>query len=330
MFNRLLTAFVIGLLALGAMAQEDSPELASQTLPVKKDTFHRFDHLREGALKTSTGWWRAEDWALAIYNPNPKRAVKVTWKLISDDPNFVYSDGSKGIWVKEFTLLPDTGATAALYGDPKNPDRPIPVGSHWTGSAEFSGPDPFYVYIQSMGPRVQGRTLSSAMIKTCLLWSGEVPGPWDREVKGFVFPYTNYFHNHPFFLGGWHSRIILENGSDKQVSYNLYHRPYFGKRWRDPDQQIGVWFMRDLAEVNLKPGQKMDLYLEDLYGWQKDFSSVMEGRLIVTPNPPEAYAQTRVRLFVVPNTVTMDSLKEKEKEALSEEAGIVLPVGAEK
>ena len=309
-------------------ATEQEMKLTVKALPVAKAKFHRYDNLRSGRIKTERGW-NTTDFALSLYNPNLK-PVTVTWKLIADDPNFVYNNyAGKGTWTKKFTLNPDDGITDNVYCGlfPGNPSWPVPVESNWTGHMELSSDDPFYVYVLPCTPQVEGPDATMAVRKGWLLWSNEVKGTWDTQWNVFLFPYSNYWQNDPDWLGGWYSRLIIVNHGNQPVTYHINHKCYssYGERTRQTHPQVTVRYGTDVADVTLGPGEKADFRLEDVFGWgQNDFSSNMEGRLWVQPTPLGASATSEVNLYILPGRVTFESLKEKEKKALSDETGKVI------
>jgi hypothetical protein len=309
----------------------DGPPLSlAPALPVKKDRFHRFEKLRSGRIKTEKGW-NVTDFAVSVFNPNLTKPIKVTWKLIADDPNFIYTNGSKGICTRKYTLKPDDGITDNVYSGlfPAGlKPWPVPAESNWTGAVEFSSDEPFYVYLLPPTSIVEGPNSMHAARKGWLLWADEVPATWDQERKQFIFPYSNYWTNDQNWVGGWYSRLILVNRTPKEVSYVINHKSYYGARTRQLDPQFAVRYGTDVADIKLKPGEKVALRLEEIFGWnQENFSSKMEGRLCVTPTPLDAWEKTDVKLYILPNKVTLESLKEKEKKALSEDNGVVVSVG---
>ena len=305
-----------------AAMPEPLPTLTVKPLPVAKAKFHRYTNLRSGQIKTARGW-NVQDWAMQAYNPNAK-TIELTWKLIADDPNFVYRDGRKGTWTKLFKLGAMRGEGGNVAGL-LSPDYPIPSGTNWTGVTEFSSSEPFYVYILAPTPIVEGPDALLACRKGWFLWSDEVSVLWDKELKQFVSPYTNYWHNDcGQWFGGWHTRLILVNRSDKNVSYTLEHRPFYGNHSSYTTPKITGFFQDQKAAIDLKPGQRADVYLEDVFGWHKDWLSAMEGALRITPNPLDAWEKTEVKLYIPPGKTAVESLKAREKQALSDATGIVV------
>jgi hypothetical protein len=310
-------------------ATEQEMKLTVKALPVAKAKFHRYDNLRSGRIKTERGW-NTTDFALSLYNPNLK-PVTVTMKMIADDTNFVYNNYvGKGTWTRKLTLKPDDGDTANVYCGlfpPGNPAWPVPVESYWTGHMELSSDDPFYVYVLPCTPQVEGPDATMAVRKGWLLWSNEVKGTWDTQWNVFLFPYSNYWQNDPDWLGGWYSRLIIVNHGNQPVTYRINHKGFsvYGDRTSQTHPQVKVSYGTDVADVTLAPGEKADLRLADVFGWRQDnFSSKMEGRVWVQPTPLGASATSEVNLYILPGRVTFESLKEKEKKALSDETGKVI------
>jgi len=82
----------------------------------EKATTHRFEKLRAGAIKTEKGW-NVQDFATSLFNPNSEE-ITVTWKMISDDPNFVFANGQVGTYTKTYQLKPMFGCTDNVYISP--------------------------------------------------------------------------------------------------------------------------------------------------------------------------------------------------------------------
>jgi len=188
-------------------------------------------------------------------------------------------------------------------------------------------------------PAVEGPDAGLACYKGWLLFTDDVGVPWDEDLKQFVSPYVNYWHNIGTICGGWHQRFILTNRSDKTVTYKVEYQPFYGylNPFTGPKLESNLKvknvFVKQRAMIKLNPGDKLDIYLEDLFGWQKDWCSRMEGFLKVTPDPLDAWQNTEIKNYQVPNKVTVDAtwsgrygstLKEKERRELSDEAGVVV------
>jgi len=322
-----IAALVIGGLLVGVVSVVgEEPLPKGSALPVKNAKFHRFEKLRAGRIKTERGW-NVIDFGISMFNPSLNKTIKVTWALIADDPHFIYKDGRKGKWTKDFTLGPDNGTTDNVYcGTYPGVQWPVPAETNWTGVVEFSSDEPFCAYIL-LTPEMNGPDLSTAIKKGWLVWSDEVQGNWDEDRKQIIFPYTNYWQNDPNWLGGWHTRLILVNRSEAPVVYKVSHRPYYWRCYSAFNNMKDVPFTEQSFDVNLAAGESRAVWLEDLFGWGKDSSEAMEGRLCVTPSPGSAREKCEVKLYILPDKVSVESLKEAEKKALSEDAGVVVSVG---
>jgi len=304
----------------------EEPLPKGPALPVKKAKFHSFEKLRSGRIKTGRGW-NVADFAMSVFNPSLTKTIKVTFTLIADDPNFVYKNGQKGTWTRVHDLEPDMASTDNVVQGEWYPGGkfPVPGDSHWTGRAEFSSDEPFYTYIL-LFPDIEGPDSAKAIKKGEMVWSDEVQGLWDEERKQLIFPYTNYWQNDPYWLGGWHTRLILVNRSESPVVYKVSHRPNYWAR-KNKEVSITVPLKEESIEVNLAPGERKAAWLEDLFGWPKGLTDSMEGRLCVTPAPDSAREKCEVKLYVLPDKVSVESLKEAEKKALSDDAGVVVHAG---
>jgi hypothetical protein len=246
-----------------------------------KAKVHRYSNLRSGALKTDKGW-KAEDFAIAMFNPNP-HPITVTWKLISDDPKFVFQDKRVGLWTKTFHLGPMGNQTYNVYA--YEPSKfPVPPGSHFTGSTEVSAASPFYFYLLPMTKAVEAADAKKAVFEAWWAWDDRVPAVWDADLKQFVIPYTNYWHKHKIWKQGWHSRLVIANGSGRPVKYVIKHYP--------PDGTV---------EKSLGSHEKLETWLEDLYGWPKEVEIGVEGYLLIAPVPIEARKETTLTLHILPN-----------------------------
>ena len=320
----LVAAWILAVTAQGAVGEESLPK--GPALPVQNAKFHRFEKLRAGRIKTERGW-NVTDFAMSVFNPSVTNKIKVTWTLIADDPNFIYRDGRKGTWTKECMLEPDHGFTDNVFsGAYLGAPWAVAEDSNWIGRSEFSSDAPFYAYILSF-PVVEGPDSSKAGKKVELLWSDEVQGLWDEERKQFIFPYTNYWQNDPYWLGGWHTRLIVVNRSEAPVVYKISHRPVYWKKYSAFNTFKELPVKEEFAEVKLASGETRAVWLEDLFGWGKGSPEAMEGRLCVTPAPESAREKSEVKLYVLPDKVSVESLKEEERIALSEGTGIVVGAG---
>lgn len=195
-----------------ALNESSSPaQVSAGTAPsvMTKSTHFLFTGLRSGVIKTSAGW-NAKDFAVHIMNPNLNE-ITVTWKLISDDPKFIFRDGSVGTWSKS-QRIPPLGAGSYNVSGPRVyqimdstvEHFPIPPLTNFTGSAEFSGSAPFYAFSGKAFETVEATDSDPdrAWYKAWDTGSEEMPGIgfqlpaiWDQDLQAFVIPYTNYWHN---------------------------------------------------------------------------------------------------------------------------------------
>jgi len=306
------------------LAGDDQLLPKGPAFPVKKAKFHRYENMRAGRIKTERGW-NVADFAMSVFNPSLTKPIKVSFTLIADDPDFVYKNGQKGTWTRVHELAPDTSSTDNVLQEEwyAGGKFPVPADANWTGRAEFSSDEPFYAYILLV-PDIEGPDATRAYKKAWLLYSDEVQGIWDNERKQLIFPYTNYWQNDPYWLGGWHTRLILANRSESPVVYKVSHRPWYWAR-KNKGVSIPVSLEEEFTEVKLAPGEKKAVWLEDLFGWPKGLEDSMEGRLCVTFAPDSAREKCEAKLYVLPDKVSVESLKEAEKKALSEDAGVVKP-----
>ena len=68
----------------------------------EKATYYRFEKLRSGAIKTEKGC-TIQDFAPFYFNPNSV-PITVTMTMVSDDPNFVFTNGRIGTYTKTLVL----------------------------------------------------------------------------------------------------------------------------------------------------------------------------------------------------------------------------------
>lgn len=208
--------------------------------PAVKSTHHRYTNLRAGVIKTSKGW-SVKDFAVAVMNPNSQE-ITVTWKLISDDPKFVFRGGSVGTWTRSYKIPPMAGYTYNVYGaytpefwavhDPQNTVTHFAVSrlTNFKGSTEFSSTLPFYVFSgqQFEIPETTSGDPDSSWYSSWGASSFPVPAKWDSDLEQFVIPYTNYWHNVLEWPVGWHSTFFLKNNTDQTVTYSIKHVPSYG------------------------------------------------------------------------------------------------------
>lgn len=267
----------------------------------EKATVHRFEKLRAGAIKTATGW-NVQDFASSFFNPNSEE-IAVTMKMVSDDPKFVFANGQVGTYTKSLKLRSMQGETDNIYiGSPTfgKPEWPVAPLTNFTGSVEFSSSKPFYYYFLRETEVGEAPDATDAYFAGWKSWRDDVLAAWDDDLKHFVIPYTNYWHNEKIWLIGWHSVLTLKNGTDQSVTYNVKHIPYYGGQFDRKNGQI-TRYKEQVVQVVLQKGEEKKVTLQDLFGWAADQMSSMEGCLLISPNPVEAKAGTAIRFSVPPN-----------------------------
>jgi hypothetical protein len=267
----------------------------------EKGTVHRFERLRAGAIKTATGW-NVQDFASSFFNPNSEE-ITVTMKMVSDDPKFVFANGQVGTYTKTLKLRPMQGETDNIYiGSPTfgKPEWPVAPLTNFTGFVEFSSSKPFYYYFLRETEVGEAPDATDAYFAGWKSWRDDVLAAWDDDLKQFVIPYTNYWHNEKSWPIGWHSVLTLTNGTDQSVTYNVKHIPYYGGQFDPKNGQI-TRYKEQVVQVVLQKGEEKKVTLQDLFGWAADQMSSMEGCLLISPNPVEAKAGTAIRFSVPPN-----------------------------
>lgn len=268
----------------------------------EKNTVHRYQKLRSGATKTGQGW-NVQDFASSFFNPNTEE-VTVTMKMVSDAPKFVFANGQTGTYTKAYTLRPMQGETDNFYiGSPAfgKPEWPVAPNINFTGMVEFSGTKPFYCYLLRETECGEATDATDAYFAAWKTWGADVPAVWDEELGQFVIPYTNYWHNEKIWPIGWHSVLTLQNSSDRSVAYTLRHIPYYGGRFDPKNGQI-TRYQEQAVDIVLEKGEEKRAALQDIFGWEANQMSSMEGCLLISPIPREAQTHSVVRFSVVPNT----------------------------
>ena len=267
----------------------------------EKATIHRFEKLRAGAIKTAKGW-NVQDFASSFFNPNSEE-ITVTMKMVSDDPKFVFANGQVGTYTKTLKLRPMQGETDNIYiGSPTfgKPEWPVAPMTNFTGSVEFLSSKPFYYYFLRETEIGEAADPTDAYFAGWRQWRDDVPAAWDDDLKQFVIPYTNYWHNEKSWPIGWHSVLMLKNGSDQPVTYALKHIPYYGGQFNPKNGQI-TRYKEQVVEVVLQKGEEKATTLQELFGWAPEQMSSMEGCLLISPSPIDARSGTVIRFSVPPN-----------------------------
>jgi hypothetical protein len=267
----------------------------------EKATTHRFEKIRAGALKTERGW-NVQDFASSFFNPTSQE-ITVTMKMVSDNPKFVFANGQVGTYTKSYTLRSMQGETDNIYiGSPAfgKPQWPVAPKTNFTGSVEFSGTKSFYYYFLRETEVGEAVDTTDAYFSAWKPWQDDVPAAWDDDLKQFVIPYTNYWHNEKSWPIGWHSVLTLKNNTGNPVTYALKHIPYYGAQFNPKNGQI-THYREQIVQVVLQNGEQKKVTLQDLFGWPTGQMSSMEGCLLIRPSRLDARASTSIRFSVRPN-----------------------------
>ena len=297
--------------AVNAVGRVRPPAAATDTgshvvLPVgkslgEKATMHRYEKLRAGAVKTAQGW-KVQDFASSFFNPNPEE-ITVTMRLVSDDPKFQFANGQAGTYTKIYKLRPMQGDTDNIYIGSLafgKPEWPVATHTCFTGSVEFSSTKPFYYYFLRETEVGEAPDATDAYFAAWKAWTDEVPAGWDEDLKQFVFPYSNYWHNEKNWPVGWHSVLALKNNAEGPVTITLKHIPYYGGQFNPKNGQM-THYQEQVAEVVLQKGEMRNMKFQDLFGWAADQMSSMEGCLLVGLSPGAARTRITLHLLIVPN-----------------------------
>ena len=266
-----------------------------------KATVHRFERLRAGAIKTEKGW-NVQDFASSFFNPTLEE-ITVSMKMVSDNPNFRFANGQTGTYTKTYKVRSMQGCTDNIYiGSPSfgNPPWPVARGTNFTGSVEFSASKPFYYYMLRETETGEKLDATAAFFAAWKPWGDDVPAAWDEDLKQFVVPYTNYWHNETDWPVGWHSLLTLKNNTDQPVTYILKHVPYYGAQFNPKNGQV-TRYKEQVVRVLLQGREEKKVTLQDLFGWATDQMSSMEGYLLIKPDRADAKEGTAIRFSVIPN-----------------------------
>ncbi|MDR3625964.1 MAG: hypothetical protein P4L45_03995 [Ignavibacteriaceae bacterium] len=269
----------------------------------EKSTIFRFDKIRSGAIKTDKGW-NVQDFATSLFNPDSEE-ITVTWKMISDDPKFVFANGQVGTYTKTYKLKPMSGITDNVYMSPifvpLKRDWPVGPNSNFVGTAEFSSAKPFYFFLLHETPEGVSSDRDSSYFIAWNPCDYKVPGPWDNDLKQFVIPYTNYWHNEKTFVPGWYSEIVLSNNTDHFADYTLKHIPYYGSFYDQQNDQSAV-YKEQVVHLELQKHEKKTITLMELFGWPTHQMSAMEGCLLISPDRRDATESgTTAYILIFPN-----------------------------
>ena len=309
-----ISCLLVGLVVLPLGAAEPAPFPVAATSTAshaviepgkhlgEKALVHRFEKLRAGAIKTEKGW-NVQDFASAFFNPS-REAFVVTMKMVCDDPTFVFSNGQVGTFTKTYQMRPMHSRTDNIYLGSPSQSRfrgqwPVARKTNFTGSLEFSSSKPFYYYMLRETDIGEKPDASDAYYAAWKPWRDDVPVVWDDELKQFVVPYTNYWHNDTDWPVGWYSLLTLKNGTNGPVTYTLKHSPSYAAQF-DPKHSRVTRYHEQVERVLLQGGEEKKMTLQDLFGWATDQMTAMEGHLFILPNR-DAKTETVVHFSVIPN-----------------------------
>lgn len=276
---------------------------STESFPVKKDTLFRVENLRSGSIKTDNGW-NVQEFAHSFFNPNSD-SLTIRLKMVSDDPEFIFANGQVGIFTKTYTLKPEFGTTDNVFISPAfehyKPNWPVPAGTNYTGSVEFSSTKPFYYYMLHQTPIGEGATIDEAYFAAWNPCEYDEAGVWDSDLDLFVIPYTNYWHNCKIWEVGWNSTLELKNNTDTTVNYTIRHIPFYGAQY-NPENGWITRFVEQVVIVPLQENGELKVSLMDLFGWSTTQSASMEGCLYISPDRIEAARNgSSLKLLIVPN-----------------------------
>lgn len=270
-----------------------------------------YSGMRSGVVRTANGW-DAKDFAASLMNPNSEE-LTVSWKLTSDDPKYVFRDGRVGVWTGTKKIAAMQGATLNFYSpaaqgryDPAVTNFPVAALTNFTGSVEFSGSLPFYVFSGHQFESAEGVADDPDMAWYKAWYAGAsdvVPAAWDSDLGEFVIPYTNYWHNVREWPTGWHSTLTLKNNTERTVIYSIQHSVNYGRRKDPAEHCVSAEVRNQTVEIALAKGQELSTTLESLFNWPINQTSYLEGILLIRPDLSAAGGKgTTVASSMVPNT----------------------------
>ncbi len=314
--SRLITGVALLLISAilatsGCISQQSEEQLntvlygpgLTEAFPVKKDTIFRVENLRSGSIKTDQGW-SVQDFAHSFFNPNSD-TISISLKMVSDDPAFVFANGQAGTYTKTYRLKPMFGVTDNVFIAPPfekyKPDWPVSAGINFTGSVEFTSPDPFYYYLLHPTPVSESADMAVAYFAGWNPCKYDESGVWDADLMQFIIPYTNYWHNCEIWEVGWNSSLVIRNNTAQDVNYTIRHIPFYGAQYKPDDGWI-TRFVEQVVIVPLGPNEEQMISLVKLFRWSTKQSASMEGCLLISPDRAEATQNgTSVKLLIVPN-----------------------------
>lgn len=282
-----------------------------EALEVTKASFHRFEGLRAG-LKQEGDSYVFDDFALGtIFNPFTQ-PVDITYKVIADNPNFKFTNGSTGV----LTITRQEQNFGANIAGPEAFPFYVPFGSHFTGSVELTAcvrgsspcqPANFYAYILPHIEHVSSPDPSLSWFLGWDVWRANVPVVWDRDAGKYMVLYTNYWHNVHEWPKGWTSSITIKNTGSSTAVYTVKHFP---KGYSQIAPAGGCNFspmVEQSAQVTVSAGQTKVVDFRSLFGWSPDSAVFMEGYATVTPESPSQVASTVITSETVPISNTTAS-----------------------
>ena len=158
---------------------------------------HRFEKLRAGAIKTANGW-NVQDFASSFFNPNPRgnhrdhedgqRRSEVRlrqWSSRHVHEDFQAAAHAGRVRITSTSAHPPSGSPSGLWRP--RPTSPVPWSSPVPSPSTTTSCERTTLAKPPMRPK---RTLRAGNRggMTCL-------AAWDDDLKQFVVPYTNYWHN---------------------------------------------------------------------------------------------------------------------------------------
>jgi hypothetical protein len=275
----------------------------TEPFQLKKAIRFREDNLRSGSIKTEKGW-SVQDFAHSFFNPNSD-SITINLEMVSDDPGFVFSNDQVGTYTKSYHLKPMFGVTDNVFICPVfekySPDWPVSAGTNFTGSVEFSCPKPFYYYMLHPTPACEAKDMADAYFAGWGPCTYDEAGVWDNDLKQFIIPYTNYWHNTDPWAVGWYSKLVIKNNSDQLVNYTLRHIPFYGTQYNNKNGWI-TRFTEQIVILPVNGNEEKEITMMELFRWSTTQTTGMEGCLLISPDRTEAsQSGTSLNLLILPN-----------------------------
>ncbi|MFB3906518.1 MAG: hypothetical protein ACE15E_24005 [Acidobacteriota bacterium] len=209
--------------------------------------------------------WLVVDAAFKVYNPAPvTNAIRSTLTAV-DNPNFEFSDGSRGTYVFDdiiaapyADLISNGGFLAGnMFTGAISP--PAEWQPEWTQyfslTVESLSGQPFYLYGPADGFIAAG-TGSTPQVAFHTAWkyfSDYVPVEWDSDIQRWVIPYTNFYHNDTEWPEGWQTIVEVQNSSGGLRSFTLFTQsyPYWGGPHGHPGSPPAVCMAEEYTPCGL-------------------------------------------------------------------------------